>query len=84
MQFVNMLFPGLPKSILERKTKKRTRNRKATQRKGTGKGKGQVKYAICEDFFFSGSLQSILQRKGTGQGKERTPSGKEKDMELDR
>ena len=43
MQFVNMLFPCLPKSILERKAEKRKRKeRKAKQLTKRGKGKGQV------------------------------------------
>ena len=80
MQLVNMLFPGLPKSILERKPKKRKRKeRKEKQWTGKGKGNGQVRYTICEyAFSWQSKKHTGKERKGKGQGKERTMLGKQR------
>ena len=73
MQFVNMLFPGLPKSILERKPKKRKRKEsKAKQWTGKGKGKGQVRHAICE-YAFSMPSKKHTGKESKEKEKERNP-----------
>ena len=86
MQFVNMLFPGLPKSILERTAEKRKRKeRKAKQLTKRGKGKGQVRYAICE-YAFSWQSKKHIGKERTRKGKDnvRESKGKEKEMDMDR
>ena len=92
MQIANMLFPGLAKSIMERNAKKRKRKeRKAKQWTKKGKGKGQVRYAICEYAFSWQSKKHIGKErkrtwKWTRKGKDhvRESKGKEKEMEIDR